>query len=310
MEHQYSSDQLIILLAAAHLATDKEEKEFLNSELEQWITSLKPKFKSEEITNFLTLHEGTPLEPFFLYPADLEFATRLIRVAFSKECKVTRLAIGSSDRVGRGFLYITDNLKGFYSESYSNGKSVSLTKNSWSFFPNQVSTENITSWGDLFKGHAVLKCQEEGLEVLLDWPVKFGDSAALAASFQRNSKVGEDAISLSEVGLRVELILNQLRIVSGSPESMIKLMGMLVRNEILTLDSGYGSVKARLALEAIEEEQEKELKTLFVAKESPVNWLKTKVDLPMNWISEQLKLTASRVLLPHESWTKTVWENI
>ena len=304
----YSSDQLAILLAAYQVAQEKVDKDLLNVELESWISSLNPEYSHEEIINFLKSQKGTPLEIFFLDDKDLELCSKFIRIAFSEKSHSNRVAIGSCDKIGSGFLLVTNNLKSFFSESYSYGKSVNLSEQTWTYFPNMVTNEFVTDRRNIFKGQAVLNFEEEGIEIRLAWPTEFRDSSSLATSFQKNSRVGEGSTGLTEVGLRVELSGNELRIVSGSPESMIKLMGMLVRNEILTLDSGHDAVKARIALTAVEEDTETVLKTLFIAKESPVGWMGIKTDLPMDWISEQLKLTTSRVLLPHESWTSVVWE--
>ena len=310
MNTDYCSDQLSILLAAYQVANKNEDKHYLGGEIEQWISSLNPKYSHEQISNFLQSQKGTPLEKFLLRNEDFDMCSKIIRIAFSRNSRTTRVAIGSYDKLCNGFLLVTNNLKGFFSETYQYGKSVNLGFNTWSYFPKMVSHNSDSSTDDVFKGKAILRCEDEGFEVRVSWPTQFPNSASLATSYQRNSHVGEDAISLSEAGLRIELSDNQLRLVSGSPESMIKLMGMLSRNEILTLDSGYDTLKARIALSATDENSETILKTLFIAKKNPAGWLGIRVMHSMDWISEKLKLTASRVLFPHELWTTIVWDNI
>jgi hypothetical protein len=244
----------------------------------------------------------------------LEFSVNLIRVAFSRKCKTTRVAIGSRDELGAGTLLLTDNLGTFYSESYTFGKSCGFGEKTWRYFTNQQPRTLERPWSDAFKSKADLKCEEDGIEISLKWPTLVTNGLRtshpdikLAASLQKNSYVGEERISLSDAGLRIEIKGTSIRVISGSPESMIKLMGMLVRNEILCINSGYDTIKANVVLEPVAESEGKKLKTLFVAKENPIHWLRLNSSLSMDWLSTQSKVAASKIMIPHESWTEEVW---
>lgn len=295
------SDFLKLVVAAAFYHELPEDRALLRDALEQWLGQQTNVLDAEAIRNCITSEQGTPLEPFKLSKKDIDCAVLLAQMAFCDAVGETRLTIVSRETIGeRGGLVLSNNLKSFYSERYIYGKNRREQKSGWRFIPN-----NLKGLGD-FKAlsrKARIHSGEDGFTISIPNP-KIGKSDLPEAirSYQKCSRIDSNAATFSELGLRVESSEGSIKIQTGSPESIIRVMPALMEERLLILETEeterFPSIIIRLA---IPEEEACALKAIYGNPPLSYRWLRCS-NLPAFKITPKLIHAVGRWCRPHSDW--------
>jgi len=234
---------LILLSAREH--PEPQFRERLWSILETWLSSKSPRFDSEKASSMIKNEKGTFMEPFGVGGEDITLASFLLRLALSEEVDVSRFRIVGEDTIGNeGGLVITRHGKSFYSERFALGKN--KLKNSYIHFfaPSlKVNPPRRTTSGRI--PPARMEATEDGVFIFLDshsfdqldWITEYEKEKfnSLAHKLTAESVLGDKNVSLSELGLSIQVGDTGIVIGSRSPESLIRLSAYIVQGSRLTL---------------------------------------------------------------------------
>ena len=305
----HNTHLLNLVVAAAFYHPESTVRNRLCSKLEGWLKKLGDRAEPQRIRTVLEENSGTSLEPFVLSKADLDCSVFLARMAFSQTAEQTRFRVVSRDTIGtEGGLVLTNNCNAFYVERYAYGKRRGQPKQGWAFFPALIpeagSTQSINN-------RAQLLSESEGFRIVLDLPRSGKPSAAIAADFQKHGRIEGVTDTFNKLGLRVEFSGEKLNILSGSPESMIRIMAHMTTN-------------ARVRLMGAEEDTEMPhvIVGLGIPNEDPVDlpviasstgsytcWLQG--DFPeAPSLDDEDKLAVSSWLPPHRDWLDLAFEKM
>jgi hypothetical protein len=289
-------DILALIVASAYYHPNIEFRNTLQDRLER-------EFKTKEEINDLLINEkGTELEPFSLTKEDINCASLLCSLAFSKLGKQTRLRIISRNTIGSdGGLVITSNLKSFYLKRYnknSDGKPYGQPKHSWSFVPSLVPKEKSE-----YKTYLVP--DKNGFIVKSRIPESPVGIFVCQSSYRQHGYIGETNNSLDKLGLKLEINNWEMSIRSGSPESTIRLMAYMSKGASLYLKGDDPEIAdIRIKLE-VPQDKRITLKSTISSTPSYCNWLGGKCSKELiNKIDPSQKEIEeiSTWLLPHKEW--------
>ena len=239
-----------LVVASAFYHPDRALRDGLRTALDAWLKPRKPMSDAEMIRDILASERGTAIEPFVLADEDIDCAIFLTRAAFAAKSDLTRVRIVSKETIGdEGGLVLTRNLGRFYVERYALGKYRKLQHAGLAFVPSLI-----PDWSKVRPSHfnALLTTDEDGFRVTVPLAEAKIDPALLARKYQTHGRIEDSEPGLSRHGLRVECTDGQVQVMSGSPESMIRLMAYMVRESTLLLRGSGDSaeipeVRIRLA---------------------------------------------------------------
>jgi hypothetical protein len=298
-----------LVVAAAFYHPESTVRDRLCSKLEGWLKKLGDRADAEQIRTVLENNKGTYLEPFVLSKADLDCSAFLARLASSRTAEQTRFRVVSRDTIGTdGGLVLTNNGNAFYVERYAYGQRRGQPKKSWVFFPALRPEAGSTQ---ALNKRAKLLSESEGFRIVLDLPRSGKSPAAIAADFQKHGRIEGVTDTFNKLGLRVEFSGEKLNILSGSPESMIRIMAHMTTNARVRLmgtdeDTEMPHVIVGLG---IPDEDPVDLPVIASSTGSYTCWLQG--DFPeAPSLDDEDKLAVSSWLPPHRDWLDLAFEKI
>ena len=236
-----------LAIFASYHHSERSVRHRLKTKLSDWIQSCEPHNDREDIKAALLSVSGTVLEPFRLTSEDIEIATDLVQAAFSNVHRKTRVRIVSRDTLGTsGGCVLTSNLASYYVERFPHGKRTRTPKNPWFFAPSMAPDRPISGTTSPSKIKASCHVTSSGYTIrITGFPYsEFVDQASgqgpdlisrLTKHLRNKSTIGKEAVSLDDLGCRVDMGRNRIDIVTTSPEAMVRLTANMSRNEVLTL---------------------------------------------------------------------------
>jgi hypothetical protein len=298
-----------LVVAAAFYHPESTVRDRLCSKLEGWLKKLGDRADAQRIRTVLEENKGTYLEPFVLSKADLDCSAFLARLAFSRTADQTRFRVVSRDTIGTdGGLVLTNNGNAFYVERYAYGQRRGQPKKSWAFFPALIPEAGSTP---ALNKRAKLLSESEGFRIVLDLPRSGKLPGAIAADFQKHGRIEGVTDTFNKLGLRVEFSSDKLNILSGSPESMIRIMAHMTTNARVRLrgtDEDTEIPHVILGL-GIPEEEPVDLPAIASSTGSYTCWLQG--DFPeAPSLDDEDKLAVSSWLPPHRDWLDLAFEKI
>lgn len=296
-----------LAVAAAFYHPKRSVMQSLRAKLDAWVTGLGDQLNEEKARQVLDATKGTAIEPFTLSPEDVECAVFLARMAFSKTFGQTRLRIVSRDTIGKeGGLILTNNGAGYFVERYIHGNGTGLPKKSWVFFPALVPAHRpVATWA---KG-ACLISDSDGFRIVLTMPKSAKEPGAILSHYLRHSRIEGAGSSFPQLGLRLEHVDKKLHILSGSPESMIRVMAFMANNSRVTLqgDENDPEIPCVMLGLAAPEDDPVDLPAISSSTASFACWMD--LELPeMPPLDDQDKLSISSWLPPHRDWLNLIFE--
>lgn len=281
----------------------------LRDVLDAWLEKLEGVPAESDVRKAISSEKGTPVEPFLLSDQDLDCAVFLTRAAFSTNGKQTRVRIVSRETMGtQGGLVLTQNLKSFYVERYIHGKRRGQPKQGWTFIPALVpSSVKVRSR----KTKARLFSEAEGFRIVVALPELQQDGAVIARRLQQHSRINGVSEPFNKLGLRIECRKREVHILSGSPESMIRIMAHMVAQSSLILrgeewDSRTPTILVGLALP---EDQPVKLPAVASATAGYLPCISATAPAPLVLQDEHI-LAISSWLPPHSAWVNLVFNNL
>lgn len=304
----YDSEVFRLAVAAAFYHPGPAERADLRKLLDHWLGTLGNVVAPDEIRHVIASTKGTVIEPFVLTEADLECAVFLAQAAFSKSGAQTRLRIVSRDTMGGdGGLVLTQNLKSYYVERYAHAKRLPQPNGGWAFVPSMV-PDNSAACQQLTG--ASLLSEDQGFRIVVEMPEAKSDAARFAREFQRHGGIEGVGQSLTQLGLRVECNNGQVHILSGSPESMIRIMAHMVSEKTLVLKGGSDGRELPTVLISLRmpEDEPVKLPAVVVMGAGYSSWMSLKVPVPVP-LTEAHKLAIAGWLRPRKEWVNLVFDH-
>lgn len=303
------SHMLNLVFAAAFYHPDLSARRLLRTKLDVWVKGLGDQLDEAKVRRTLESTKGTQIEPFTLTPQDTECAVFLGRLAFSKKVGQTRLRIVSRDTIGKeGGVILTNNGAGYYVERYINGSTKGLPKHGWVFLPALVPVAgSAQNWA---KG-AKLVSDSDGFRIVLTMPKSAKEPGAVLSHFLIHSRIEGVESSFAKLGLRLEYVDKKLHILSGSPESMIRVMACMANSSRITLkgEEGDAEIPHVLVGLAVPEEDPVDLPAVSSSTASFACWMQLDLSetLPLD---DKDKLLISSWLPPHKDWLELAFTSI
>jgi hypothetical protein len=299
-------DTFSTYLYASRKHPDKKLQKRLFEATSEWVEEALPDYSTEDICEVISNEKGTVLEPFDLTSADIELASMLMRMAFSRVYLQTRFRIVSRETIGSdGGLVITNNLNSYYVERFAHGTNRTVPTDAWTFSPaSEPSTREVTK---LVRPKVKVSCRfaDEGMLIdikiptleAMNWasknvahdenlaPVPISQRgnthSGLIRDLMTYSTIGSKKGSLEDLGLRIDLTENRIVIAPKSPESVVRLTAHLMKKSVLLLDPGpscRGRMKLLIGLQPPAEPQvDLEYSTVFTEGVLR-NWLNIEMD--------------------------------
>jgi hypothetical protein len=328
-----AGDDLSLIFAAAFQLDDAEMRSSILESLESWIVRQEPYFGEDEIRDYLDRQQGTAMEPFELNDQDSKIAAMATRLAF---CRLgigkTRFRIVSRETLGvTGGVVLTDNLRSFFIERYSRGEKRSISDRTWYVAPAEIAQPEVRSSSAQRSTRKIpgitkrrgqprvtFQFDHHGLHLQISnlRCQQFSDRRTiyLAPLFQEFGRILDGnqvdrGRSLNKVGLRVTNANGQVRISTGSPESILRFTAMADEGRILELPtSREGTPGGRLfiRLRDVDDDNRTLQCVNTVSAFSPISpfsgtWMKLNAAGTVA-LSPSQQLAISRWLAPHDSW--------
>lgn len=304
----YESEVFRLAVAAAFYHPVPHDRAVLRKLLDHWLGKLGNLPAPDEVRHVIESTKGTVIEPFVLTEADLDCAVFLTQAAFSQSGAQTRMRIVSRDTMGGdGGLVLTQNLESYYVERYTHAKRLPQPKGGWAFFPSMVPDSSATC--QRFTS-AILHSEDQGFRIVVAMPEAKSDAARFARQFQKHGSIEGVSQSLTQLGLRVECNQGEVHVLSGSPESMIRIMAHMISEKTLTLKGNPGEGELPPVLVSLRMPEEEPVKLPAVLGISPgyTLWMSAKVPVPIS-LTEAHKLAIAGWLRPRKEWVKLVFDH-
>lgn len=308
MSHSdFDSEIFRLVVATGFYHPDAAIRDQLRALLDGWLESLSPLHSAESVREALAAQKGTFLEPFRLSGEDTTCAVFLIQAAFAKNSPLQRIRIVSRDTIGTGGgLVFTRNLKSYFVQRFPGGKPVGQPKEGWTFLPALVPPMGETG---ALPTHAQLVSEDTGFRIRIKLPEAPSDAAGLARSYQKHSRIEGVKENFNRLGLRIEIQHDEVLVLTGSPEAMIRMMAHMVSEATLVLDSNEAKHHSALFRLAIPEDEPVPLKAVIGAKEGFANWMSARPPVPLN-LEDSHKLAVCRSLPSPREWLDFAFQNL
>ena len=305
----YNTEVFRLSLAAGFYHPDPDARRSIRTLLDKWLEKLKPSNDENEIEAIISHEKGTAIEPFVITAEDLECSIFLARAAFSELGGQTRFRIVSRETIGRqGGLVMTNNLRSFYSERYVKGKHCHQQQTGWAFIPSAISSTRaeLPNLVDV-----KISSEHEGFRILAPIPECRNDPALFARKLQKNSFIEGVSDSISSLGLRIECHDGKVHVMTGSPESMIRMMAHMTRNSTLVLkgEDSDQNMPVTLIRLGLPEDDPLQTRALIGSTSNYVAWMIGHITLPLE-LEEKHKLIISSSVRPHREWIEKVFTTL
>ena len=303
----FDSEIFRLVVAAGFYHPDPSTKEHLRALLDTWLQGLTPCHSADTVRTAIATQKGTFLEPFHLSDEDLDCAVFLTRAAFSGASKEQRIRIVSRDTIGtEGGLVLTRNLKSYYVERFPEGKTVGQPKESCAFLPALVPPLGKTG---ALPTIAELISEDTGFRIRIKLPGEPDNAVALGRGYQSHSRIEGVSEDFNRLGLRVEIQRNEVHILTGSPEAMIRMMAHMVGEATLTLESKDDKNHCALVRLSIPEEEPVRLKAVIGGKKGFAIWMSVSPPAPIE-LEDSHKLAVCSWLPSPREWLELALENL
>jgi hypothetical protein len=303
----YDSEIFRLVVAAAFYHPRKKTRALLRTLLERWLEELSPCHSAESVREAISSQKGTFLEPFSLSEEDLECAVFLTRAAFSKNSQQQRIRIVSRDTIGvTGGLVLTRGLKSYFIERFPGGQAKGQPKECWIFVPARVPPQGKSG---AVPTVAQLVSEDSGFRIRVRMPEHSKDPASLGRGFQNNSKIEGVSEDFNRLGLRVEIKRDEVHVLTGSPESMIRMMAHMAAETTLVLQTGNTKDYCALVCMAPPEDEPVRLKAVIGAREGFANWMKAHPPVPLE-LHDGHKIAVSSWLPSPREWLDFTLKNL
>jgi len=303
----FDSEIFRLVVAAGFYHPDPSTKEHLRALLDTWLAGLTPCHSVDTVRTAIAAQRGTFLEPFHLSDEDLACAVFLTRAAFSSASNEQRIRIVSRDTIGtEGGLVLTRNLKSYYVERFPEGKTVGQPKESSAFLPALVPPLGKTG---ALPTIAELISEDTGFRIRIKLPGEPDNAVALARGYQSHSRIEGVSENFNRLGLRVEIQRNEVHILTGSPEAMIRMMAHMVGEATLTLESKDDKNHCALVRLSIPEEEPVRLKAVIGGKKGFAIWMSVSPPAPIELEASHKLAVCSWLPSPRE-WLELALENL
>ena len=303
-------DEIPLILCAAVHHPDSSVRGRIRNAVAEWLSRAGPRFSRERISSFLRSRRGTPLEPFELNEQDLELAEILTQYAFSNIGGQTRFRVVSRETIGTdGGVMLTDNLHGYYIERYVHGFRTKTPTDFGFVAPAEMPGSEDFQKHRLALG-AVCRLEETGLSITLSG-VNWSAETQLAmwdvtSRLQRNSHVSALTIPFTQLGLRVEIESDAVRIRTGGPEALLRMSAHMMQRSTLVLSSEQAGPRTRAFIRL--EPPGEDVLVLPVAvtctSRSMPEWMRLPDAAPIPLTLED-RLAIARWFRPHDNWMDT-----
>jgi hypothetical protein len=303
----FDSEIFRLVVAAAFYHPDPPTKDHLRGLLDTWLEGLAPCHSPDTVRTAIVAQKGTFLEPFHLSNEDLECSVFLVRAAFSGASKEQRIRIVSRDTIGtEGGLILTRNLKSYYVERFPEGKTAGQPKESCVFLPALVPPLGKTG---ALPTIAELISEDTGFRIRIKLPGEPDNAAALARGYQSHSRIEGVPEDFNRLGLRVEIQRDEVHILTGSPEAMIRMMAHMVGEATLTLESKDAKHHCALVRLSIPEDEPVRLKAVIGGKKGFAIWMAASPPAPIE-LEDSHKLAVCSWLPSPREWLELALENL
>ena len=305
--NNFDSEVFRLVVAAGFYHPDPSTKEHLRALLDTWLAGLTPCHSADTVRTAIAAQKGTFLEPFHLSNEDLACAVFLTRAAFSSASNEQRIRIVSRDTIGtEGGLVLTRNLKSYYVERFPEGKTVGQPKESSAFLPALVPPLGKTG---ALPTIAELISEDTGFRIRIKLPGEPDNAVALGRGYQSHSRIEGVSEDFNRLGLRVEIQRNEVHILTGSPEAMIRMMAHMVGEATLTLESKDDKNHCALVRLSIPEEDPVRLKAVIGGKKGFAIWMSVSPPAPIELEASHKLAVCSWLPSPRE-WLELALENL
>lgn len=306
---EYESEVFRLAVTAAFYHPDLQARTKLRRQCDDLLNQLGETPAEEEVRALIASEKGTTIEPFSITAEDLECAVFLARMAFSGSGGQTRFRIVSRETLGGdGGLVLTQNLKSYYVERYVHAKHRALPTVGWSFVPSLIPTGPI---GCASRAGATLYSEDQGFRVVVPLPECASNAAVFARQFQQHGGIQGVRESFSQLGLRVECRDGAVHLLSGSPESMIRIMAHMVEETTLTLKGAADEEDIPNILMRLRMPEDEPVTLPAVAGLTPgyTAWISASAPAPI-FLTDEHKLAISDWLRPHPNWISLVFDHL
>lgn len=303
----FDSEIFRLVVAAAFYHPEPSTKAHLRDLLDTWLEALTPCHSADSVRSAIAAQKGTFLEPFHLSDEDFECAIFLVRAAFSGASKEQRIRIVSRDTIGtEGGLVLTRNLKSYYVERFPEGKTVGQPKEGWIFLPALMPPLGKTG---ALPTIANLISEDTGFRIQIKLPGEPDNAVALARGYQSHSRIEDVPEDFNRLGLRVEIQRDEVHILTGSPEAMIRMMAHMVGEATLNLESKDAKHHCALVRLSIPEDEPVRLKAVIGGKKGFAAWMSASPPAPVE-LQDSHKLAVCSWLPSPREWLELALENL
>ena len=310
---QIDSHSSPLVITAGFYHPDASIRARLRVRLDEWLEKLGPRADSNELRDIIQTQKGTAIEPFELEEVDIDCAVFLAQAAFSKVINMKRFRIVSRETIGsEGGLVITSNLKSYYSERFAHGKNRNKQRAGVQFVPSLIPATQRKKNLLKQRGESLLSAEDEGFRIDIQLSETSSPSYLLARDYQRHSRIIGVKDSFDQLGLRVEFSSGRLQVLSGSPESMIRLMAHMVEQRTLQLNGEsdvHDEIPSILVALDVPGEKAVKLKTLVSCTSSYLEWMHCGFSSSIT-IDVTEMLAISDFLRPHMEWMHDIWKEL
>lgn len=305
----YDSEVFCLTVAAGFYHPDLDSRASLRAVLDTWLDELGSAPEHGEIMALLSAEKGSLVEPFTLTNEDRDCAAFLARISFSESVAHTRFRVVGRDTIGNeGGLVITNNLQSFYSERFVHGKNRHRQASGCAFIPSKVPLGGRENPSVI---NATISAEEEGFRIVVPIPECRYDQATFARSFQENSRIQGAAETFYSLGLRVECHGQDVHVLTGSPESMIRVMAYMVGKSTLILkgDPSNPEIPITLVRLKIPENRPIPTRALIGSTATYASWITGDVpSIPA--LNDEHKLIIATWLRPHSEWIDSIFTSL
>ncbi|MDA8736371.1 hypothetical protein N9M57_03215 [Opitutales bacterium] len=295
------ADYLKLLITAAFYHDCERDRRLIFESLQNWLSKQGNVLDADAIRSCIAAETGTDLEPFRLEEQDLNCAVFLAQITFCQSVGQSRFTIVSRDTIGdRGGLVLTNNLKATYTERYIYGKNRWKQKSGWKFTPSLI--DGFGNKKAITK-KANIRADDDGFAITIKgFEIDEKDLPSALRAYQKDARIEGLSSTLSELGIRIDYENHAIRIASGSPESIIRLMPSLLDESLLILRADdlhrYPLIALRLGMP-----DEEPLKLNVFQGDPPgkFRWLRCS-ELLGYTLSDEIIHAVGRWCRPHNDW--------
>lgn len=297
-------DDLAVLIIALANHPDANFRKRLGEGLFDSVDQLNPGIKRREAEKILDSEQGTVIEPFHLSEVHREIAVLLLQLWSSDQvdCPSIRF-IGSDSLRSSGGFVIERSGRTRYEEQFLYGKRRCQEKSSHFFAPELMEWPDRPPDGFGRVTSSELRVTELGAEIDVKLSgIRLG-SKRILREVQDSGRVLGTNLTLSRIGIRAANAGGDLKLVTGSPEALIRFTALCEEKKTIQVDwspkdSLYYS--STIQLRPMSEEAVPIYTSVVATMRGPYSWLN--VPLPALKLDGAIYREISDWVPAHVSW--------